>query len=776
MTIEVLRPGSLAALDYAMKRERLLVVTPQRNPEHDWPDSDDLGGIGCIARVREVFELDEKAGSRIRLEGLARIHNLHFIQTEDAILVDTERVVQAPPPDGQRSRVFEAFRRQLLAAYQTYVVATGRSAMDAMAFFKDVRDPDRLTDLIVSNLDFGYEMQIEMLEELDVEARMLAVLLGLRGEIDVAGIERQLEERVRAEIDKDQRDYYLREQLKIIHEELGDSETPEDEEQRYMKKLAAIELPAHEREQIEKEIRRLSKYPPNMPEASVLRSYLELVFDLPWGKRSSEQLDLTRCRAQLERDHYGLKQVKERILEYIAVMKRHRDLGSDQQKSPILCLVGPPGVGKTSVAQSIARALGREYVRMSLGGVRDEAEIRGHRRTYIGAMPGRIINAIKQAGTDNPLILMDEIDKLGADYRGDPSSALLEVLDPEQNRAFRDHYLELNYDLSRVLFVTTANSIDSIPQPLLDRMELIELYGYTEEEKYHIARLHLWPKQMRLSALTGKEVRLQRDAIMRVIRHWTREAGVRQLEQTLSRLGRRVALALAEAEDEAQAETLRIRVIRAADLDELLGKPLYRYDHAGSEDIVGVATGLAWTAVGGDTLSFEVAVVPGTGRVELTGRLGDVMQESAKVALAWIRGHAAELGIDGDFAKHNDLHVHVPEGAIPKDGPSAGITLVTALCSALTGRAVRHDVAMTGEVTIRGRVLAIGGLKEKIIAAHRAGIRSVIIPVENQRDLDDIPESVLKDLEITPLSDVREVLEQALRPASPALPARREGD
>ncbi len=765
MTFEVMRPRSLAAVRHAMEQDRVLITIPQPDPGLEWPEPGDLGRVGCLSRIREVYELDDRPGCRIRIEGLERALIEDFSAAEPCYLVEAAIVRVPGEQDYQARRREEAYRRQLLAAYQAYSLATGRSPVEALPLLGDIRDAGRLTDLIVSNLDFPYDVLIELLEELDVEERMLSVLVGIRAEIDVSGIERQLEERVRAEIDKDQRDYYLREQLKVIRDELGDGENPEDEEESYLERLEKMQMSERDREQLTKEIRRLSKYPAHTPDASVLRTYLELVFDLPWGRLVGEQLDIRRCRAQLERDHYGLKQVKERILEHIAVMQRRRERTGDPPKAPILCLVGPPGVGKTSVGQSIAKALGRPFVRMSLGGVHDEAEIRGHRRTYIGAMPGRIINAIRQARADNPLILMDEVDKLGRDFRGDPSSALLEVLDPEQNVAFRDHYLELDYNLSRVFFVTTANSTDTIPQPLLDRMELIELSGYTEEEKLHIARLHLWPKQMEQNAVSGREIRLRRDAIQRMIRCWTREAGVRQLEQTLARLCRRLALQLAE--NPVPEDEQRVRVIRAADLEEYLDKPLYKYDEADSEDLIGVVNGLAWTAAGGDTLVVEVAVVPGSGRVELTGRLGDVMQESAKVALAWVRGHAKEWQIPDDFAKTHDIHVHVPEGAIPKDGPSAGITLVTALCSALTGRPARHDVAMTGEATIRGRVLAIGGLKEKIIAAHRAGIRTVLIPEENRRDLDEIPASVLDEVEVIPIRSVAEALDVALLPVVP---------
>ncbi len=477
---------------------------------------------------------------------------------------------------------------------------------------------------------------------------------------------------------------------------------------------------------------------------------------MPWGKVSEDEINIKSSRRQLDKDHYGLEKVKERVLEYLAVLKRQKGMEKREIGAQILCFVGPPGVGKTSIAQSIAKSMGTEYVRMSLGGVRDEAEIRGHRRTYVGAMPGRLINAIKRAGTDNPLILMYEIDKLGSDFRGDPASALLEILDPAQNFAFRDHYLELDYDLSKVMFITTANSIDTIPAPLLDRMELIEVNGYTEEEKYNIAKLHLWPRQLRQHAIEKSDVSLNKAAIMQIIRYYTREAGVRQLEQQLAHLCRRIVLKMEEDDLE-----LPIRIGKA-DVDSYLGKPKFFEDEQMRQDLVGLAKGLAWTSVGGDTLAIEVSIVPGTGKLELTGRLGEVMQESAKVALAYIRSEATDLGVDVDFAKTSDIHIHVPEGAVPKDGPSAGITLATALYSALSEKPVRHNVAMTGEITIRGRILPIGGLKEKVIAAHRAGINTVLVPTPNLRDLDEVPESVKSKMTFHGVSEAKDVFKHAI--------------
>ena len=519
--------------------------------------------------------------------------------------------------------------------------------------------------------------------------------------------------------------------------------------------LDEVPIPGDARTRIAKDIARLARMPAGYPEGAVLRNYLDLLFELPWGKTDPERLNISRARKTLDRDHYGLEKVKERILEYLAVRKLRMEIGETTTKGPILCLVGPPGVGKTSIARSVAEALGRKYVRMSLGGIRDEAEIRGHRRTYVGAMPGRIIGAIRQAGRDNPLVLLDEIDKLGNDFRGDPSSALLEVLDPEQNNSFRDHYLEIPYDLSKVLFITTANSTETIPQALIDRMEVVYLSGYTEEEKIEIARRHLLPHQIQLNALKKAQLSMSRESIRALISGYTREAGVRQLERELAHVCRKAAILIAEKGEE------KVKVT-AENLEELIGKIKFRHDRAREDDLVGVATGLAWTYAGGDTLMIEVNISSGSGKLELTGQLGDVMKESAKAALAYIRSQSTALGIDQEFASKHDIHIHIPAGATPKDGPSAGITLATALASAISGRPVRHNVAMTGEITLRGRVLPIGGLKEKVIAAHRAGITTVLVPEENRRDAEEIPATVLGKVSLVYVSDMKDVLDRAL--------------
>ncbi len=758
VSFEVARSRSLASVAYAMNTDRLMAVIAQSDIKMEWPDSEELiDGVACIVRIQETIEQSEQKGMLIHVRGVCRaiIKDIYTDGEFDSVELEVvyENKEHRNPEDEDK---LEAYRRELLAAYKDFAKASGRLGSEGAAALAQIHDPVVAGDIIASNLGLNIYGQNFHLAELDIQNRLHELLVLIRRERRLADYEKELEDKVREEIEAGQKEYYLREQLKVIHTELGDTETSEEETERYMKLLAETQIPEKDKVTIEKEIKRLAKYPPTFPEAGILRNYLDLIFELPWGKMSEDSLNIKASRRQLDKDHYGLEKVKERILEYLAVLKRQKSMGADALRSQILCFVGPPGVGKTSIAQSIAKSMGRQYVRMSLGGVRDEAEIRGHRRTYVGAMPGRMINAIKRAGTDNPLILMDEIDKLGSDFRGDPAAALLEVLDPEQNKAFRDHYMELDYDLSKVIFITTANSVDTIPGPLLDRMELIELNGYTEEEKYHIARLHLFPRQLRQHAIEAKDISVQKAAFMAIIRNYTREAGVRQLEQELAHLCRRVVLKLEEADAE-----LPIRVTKS-NLENYLGKAKFVEDEYNKKDLIGQATGLAWTSVGGDTLAIEVNLMPGGGKLELTGRLGEVMQESAKVALAYIRSKSADLGIEADFAKTHDIHIHVPEGAVPKDGPSAGITLATAIYSALSEQPVRHNVAMTGEITIRGRILPIGGLKEKVIAAHRAGIDTVLVPTPNLRDLDEVPESVKSKMTFHGVSDAEDVFKYAI--------------
>lgn len=757
-SFEVARNRSLKALEQAMEGERLLLVFAQSNLLADWPDADDLAGqVVCIVKISETVAQSEQKGTLVHVRGLCRA----VIEKVNDLDDYSEAVVrpvfeQAQHRDEEQEELLETYRRELIHAYQDFATVSGRVSVEAVITLSQIYDPVVVGDIIASNLGLNIHGQNYHLEELNIRDRLHDLLVLLKRERRLNDYEKELEAKVREEIEAGQKEYYLREQLKVIHSELGDQESTEEETERYLKLLEDIDMPERDKKQVEKEIHRLAKYPPSFPEAGIIRNYLDLIFELPWGKVSKDSLNIKSSRKQLDKDHYGLEKVKERVLEYLAVLKRQKQLNATQMGSQILCFVGPPGVGKTSVAQSIAKSMGRQYIRMSLGGVRDEAEIRGHRRTYVGAMPGRLINSIKRAGTDNPLILMDEIDKLGNDFRGDPASALLEVLDPAQNVAFRDHYMEIDYDLSKVMFITTANSIDTIPPALLDRMELIEINGYTEEEKYHIARLHLWPRQLEKHAIDKEDVTLMKPAIMSVIRNYTREAGVRQLEKEMAHLCRRIVLKLEEEDIE-----LPIKITKS-NLDDYLGKAKFYEDEYNKQDLVGLANGLAWTSVGGDTLSIEVNTVAGSGKLELTGRLGEVMQESAKVALAYIRSQALELAVDPNFVKNSDIHIHVPEGAVPKDGPSAGITLATAILSALTAQPVRHNVAMTGEITIRGRILPIGGLKEKVIAAHRAGIDTVLVPTSNLRDLDEIPESVKSKMTFHGVSDAMDVFKYAI--------------
>ena len=589
-----------------------------------------------------------------------------------------------------------------------------------------------------------------ILELLDPKERLEKLNAILVKEIEILKIEQDISSKVKSQINKNQREYYLREQMRAIQEELGVSEDVEDEIAGFMEKLNALELEEKTRDKIEKEIKRFSKMQPSSAEATVSRSYIETVLALPWNTESEDNIDLNKAEEILNEDHYGLDKVKERVLEYLAVVQL-----SESLKGPILCLVGPPGVGKTSIAKSIARSIDREFVRMALGGVRDEAEIRGHRRTYIGAIPGRIIGAIKDSGVKNPVFLFDEVDKLGADYKGDPSSALLEVLDPEQNKDFTDHYLEVPFDLSKVMFITTANTIDTIPRPLLDRMEVIEVSGYTEEEKVNIATKYLAPKQLKENGLTSKNISFSEQSIRTLINHYTRESGVRNLEREIGNICRKVAKNVVCGDDK------KVNV-SGKKVQEFLGKKKFRYDVIKGETEVGVTTGLAWTVVGGDTLFIETTAVPGTGKLVLTGQLGDVMQESAKAGVSYIRSVAKKFNIDEEFYKKYDLHIHIPEGATPKDGPSAGVTMCTAIISTLTDTPARKDVAMTGEITLRGKVLPVGGIREKVLAAHRAGIRKVLLPKDNEADIQDIPEVVRNEMEFVLIKTANEALKHVL--------------
>ena len=752
LTFDVAREKSRLAVKAAMDGNQLVFLTAQKDVTQDWPAPDDIYPFGCVARIRQILELPGNEAMKLLVEGRNRAVLIGVTADDPFYRVE----VSYYPADAadQVQPLYEAHRRQLLKAFEKYAASSNRVSPESMIALTNIVDPSLAADAIAGQLNIHTQEKQALLELIDTPERIRQLITLIDREQYIAELEKEIGEKVRSTIEKSQKEYYLREQIKAIQTELGEQEGSQQEQDAYLRLLAKLPLSDEMKSKIAKDISRLVRMPSGYPEGSVLRSYMDLLFEMPWGKMDQERLNIAQARKILDRDHYGLEKVKERILEYLAVRKLRLEAGETSFKGPILCLVGPPGVGKTSIARSVAQALGRKYVRMSLGGVRDEAEIRGHRRTYVGAMPGRIINAVRQVGRDNPLILLDEIDKLGNDFRGDPSAALLEVLDPEQNNSFRDHYLEIPYDLSHVLFITTANTTETIPQALLDRMEVVLLSGYTEEEKIEIAIRHLLPGQLKQNALKKAQLSISREAMRGLISWYTREAGVRQLERELAHICRRAAILITEQQQS------KIKVTEE-NLEDLIGKRKYRYEKARDVDQIGVATGLAWTYAGGDTLSIEVNVMPGSGKLELTGQLGDVMKESARAAVTYIRSQAENLGIDGRFATDKDIHIHVPEGATPKDGPSAGITLATALASALSGRPIRHNVAMTGEITLRGRILPIGGLKEKVIAAHRAGIDTVLAPAENQRDIAEIPQTVLNKVKLVLVSDMQSVFNQA---------------
>jgi ATP-dependent Lon protease len=743
---DVGREKSIRALEEAMINDQLIFLVTQKDAHTDLPTTEDFYEVGTISKIKQLLKLPGDT-IRVLVEGITRAEIKEIISEDAYFLVDVLEQTETP---SEGDLELEALRRSVLNVFDEYIKANPKVAPETLITVSDIEDTSRFADVVASNLTIKIEEKQEILSLFDTKERMEKLYEILSRELEILEIERKINSRVRKQIDKSQKEYYLREQLKAIQRELGEKEGHADEIDQYREKLSKLEVPDEVKDKVEKELDRLSKMSPGSPEVGVTRTYLDWIFDLPWNTLTEDNLDIKNARKVLDEDHFGLKKVKERVLEYLAI----RQL-SNNMKGPILCLVGPPGVGKTSIAKSIARAMGRKFTRMSLGGVRDEAEIRGHRRTYIGAIPGRIIYSIKQAGSKNPLFLFDEIDKLASDFRGDPAAALLEVLDAEQNKDFRDHYLELPFDLSKVMFVTTANSTDTIPAPLLDRMEVIRISGYTEEEKLHIATDYLVPKQIKEHSLNNENVLISESAIRGVINGYTREAGVRSLEREIANIIRKCATQIVENNKK------KVRVT-PANLKKYLGIPKYRYDLINQKNEIGVVTGLAWTPVGGDTLFIEVSVMAGTGKLELTGQLGDVMKESARAGLSYIRSKADELGIDKEFTKNMDIHIHVPEGATPKDGPSAGITMTTALVSALTKTPVYRDVAMTGEVTLRGRVLPIGGLKEKVLAAKRAGIRKVILPLENEKDLEEIPDTVKKNMTFVLASDMDDVLSHAL--------------
>lgn len=743
--LDVGREKSVKALEQAMVDDHLILLATQEEVQIDEPSEDQIYRIGTIANVKQMLKLPNGT-IRVLVEGLYRARIKEFISSDDFMQVQVTKIEE----EDDHSSETEALMRSVLKQFEQYIRLSKKITAETLASVHDIEEPGRLADVIASHLSLKIKDKQDILGIIHVRKRLEKVLEILSNEKEVLELERKIGQRVKKSMEKTQKEYYLREQMKAIQKELGDKEGRVGEVELLREELSKSDVPEPISVKIEKELDRYEKMPPTSAESSVIRTYIDWLLALPWTKTSEDRFDIEEASRILDEDHYGLEKPKERVLEYLAVQKLVKKI-----KGPILCLVGPPGVGKTSLARSIARALEREFVRISLGGVRDEAEIRGHRRTYVGALPGRIIQGMKTAGKVNPVFLLDEIDKMAHDFRGDPASALLEVLDPEQNYTFSDHYIEETYDLSKVMFVTTANTTHTIPRALLDRMEMIYIPGYTEIEKQKIALKYLLPKQLKDHGLEKKDLQVQDDAILKVIRRYTREAGVRNLEREMATICRKAAKVIVSKEKKKV-------VVTEKTLETLLGNPRYRFGLAEVEDQIGVATGLAWTSVGGDTLNIEVTVVPGKGKLTLTGKLGEVMKESAQAAFSYIRSKADDLEIDPDFHEKKDIHIHVPEGAIPKDGPSAGITMATALVSALSGTPISKYVGMTGEITLRGRVLPIGGLKEKSLAAHRAGLKILIIPKDNEKDLDEIPESVRSELEFFPVEHMDEVLKHAL--------------
>ena len=747
---DVGRPRSIAALEAAMLENQRIFLVAQHDAEVEEPGVEDICRVGTIATIKQVFNLPGDS-LRVLVEGQQRAVFKSAVQEDPYWIADVLPIRDEAAEDDP---TVQALMRTTHDFFDEYAKASMRVSPETLRSVKEVDAPDQLADVIAANVLTRLEDRQAILEEVSVAARLETLCGILVRETELAGIEKQVQGRIRKQLEKNQKDYYLREQIRAIQEELGDDNSSQNDELR--ERMRKTPLSDEAREKVERELDRLSRMAPGTPEISVSQTYIEWILDLPWGAYTTDNLDLKRARRILDEEHYGMQQVKDRVIEYLAV-RRMKQMNTQEGslKGPILCFVGPPGVGKTSIVKCIAKAVGRKFVQMSLGGVRDEAEIRGHRRTYIGAIPGRIIAGMKQSGTMNPVFLFDEIDKMSNDFRGDPASAMLEVLDGEQNGAFRDHYLELPFDLSQVMFITTANSVETIPGPLLDRMEIIEVPSYTEEEKLQIAKKHLLHRQVTEHGLTKGSVRIGDAAMKMIIEGYTREAGVRTLTRTIARVVRKAAVDMLENDLE-QVTVSREKV------QKYLGAQRYLRDLPEKKPCVGVVNGLAYTTVGGETLQVECTVMTGSGNLSLTGQLGDVMKESARAALSWVRAHAAEYELQPDFHKNIDIHIHVPEGAVPKDGPSAGVTMATALVSALTERPVRQDVAMTGEITLRGRVLPIGGVKEKMLAAYRAGIKTLLLPMENKKDLEEIPERVRNTFSVHFMENIEDVLKIAL--------------
>lgn len=744
--LDVGREKSVRALEKAMVEDNMILLCSQSEVNIEDPKTEDIYKIGTVAKIRQMLKLPNGT-IRVLVEGIIRSEIIEYVQNEEHLEVWAKDLPEQESADPE----VDALMRTVLSQFEHYINLSKKVTPETLAAVSDIHEPGRLADVITSHLSLKIKDKQEILETIGVRERLEKLIDTLNNEREVLELERKISQRVKKQMEKTQKEYYLREQMKAIQKELGDKEGRAGEVEELRELLSKTALPEKVQEKVEKEIDRLEKMPATSAEGGVIRTYIDWLLALPWLKETEDDLDIKKAEVILNEDHYGLEKPKERVLEYLAVQQLVKKL-----KGPILCLVGPPGVGKTSIARSIAKSLGREFVRLSLGGVRDEAEIRGHRRTYVGAMPGRIIQGMKSAGSNNPVVLLDEIDKMSMDFRGDPASALLEVLDPEQNNTFSDHYIELPFDLSNVMFVTTANAVHNIPRPLLDRMEVLYIPGYTEIEKLKIGEKYLLPKQKREHGLKEDDLQMDEETLLKVVREYTREAGVRNLEQQMAALARKAAKQIVSSEEGKQV------VVTGDSLKEYLGPSKFRYGMAEKQDQVGSCTGLAWTEVGGDTLVIEVSVLPGTGKLMLTGKLGDVMKESAQAAFSYTRSKAEQFKIDKEFHEKNDIHIHIPEGAIPKDGPSAGITIATALISALTQIPVSREVAMTGEITLRGRVLPIGGLKEKSLAAHRAGIKKVLLPQDNEKDLEEIPESIRADMTFVPVSHMDEVLDHAL--------------
>lgn len=743
---DVGREKSKAAIEAAMEKQTDIFLATQKDYEIEDPEIGDIYDIGTICKVKQIIKLPNDV-IRVLVEGLDRGEIKELDSSEEYLKVSVERIGE---PSNEEYENIEAYINSLRKSFSKYIKASGNIRNNVISIFDTIENYSELVDVVASYVIVDEDKKQEILQEINCINRIEKLLVILENEIDIINVEKKIGRKLKESVDKSQREYYIREQIRVLQEEIGEDDEDKKEISKYEERIKKAKLPKHVREKAESELSRLKSASGQGSESNVIRSYLDWILDIPWSKSTKDAFDVKEAEKILDNEHYGLEEVKERIVEYLAVKQYTNSL-----KGPILCLVGPPGVGKTSIAKSIANATNRKYTRMSLGGVRDEAEIRGHRKTYVGAIPGRLAYALKEAKVNNPLILLDEIDKLGSDNRGNVADALLEVLDSEQNNTFRDHYLELDMDLSKVLFITTANSLDTIPLPLLDRMEIIEVSGYTYEEKYHIAKDYLIPKLLKDHKLTKDQFKISESAIKEIINSYTREAGVRSLERVLGKLIRKSLTEMIKNDKKSIS-------ISSNRIEKYLGNKIYSFDIKEKEDRVGVVKGMAWTAAGGDTLPVESVTMKGTGKLVLTGQLGDVMQESAKIAFGFVRANAVKYGIDEEFYKNTDIHIHFPEGSIKKDGPSAGVTIITSIISALTNKKVRSNVAMTGEVTLTGRVLAIGGLKEKSIAAYRAGIDTIIIPKENEKDTIKIPNTVKNKLNIITVNHVNEVLNKAI--------------